>query len=109
VRPGGPDVRRYHRDPAQHPPPRPARPAQKVGAAMRYGFSDDQLAFRVAVRDLLAKVAGPDTPRAVWAGDRGWDPAVWSHLAGMGVLGLLAPESAGGLALDETDLVLILA
>jgi len=75
---------------------------------MRFGFSDDQLAFRDAVRDLLAKVAGPDTLRAVWAGDRGWDPAVWSHLAGMGVLGLLAPESAGGLALDETDLVLIL-
>src|SRR5712691_4981223 len=75
---------------------------------MRFAFTDDQLAFRDAVRDLLAKVAGPDTLRAVWDGDRGWDPAAWSHLAEMGVLGLLAPESAGGLALDEVDLVLVL-
>src|SRR5205823_3160402 len=37
-----------------------------------------------------------------------WDPVVGSHLAGMGVLGLLAPESAGGLGVDEIDLVLIL-
>ncbi|HEV7537034.1 MAG TPA: acyl-CoA dehydrogenase family protein, partial [Acidimicrobiia bacterium] len=75
---------------------------------MRFAFSDDQLAFRDAVRDLLAKAAGPETLRAVWDGDRGWDPVVWSHLAEMGVLGLRAPESAGGLGLDEVDLVLIL-
>jgi alkylation response protein AidB-like acyl-CoA dehydrogenase len=75
---------------------------------MRFAFSDDQLAFRDAVRDLLTKMAGPETLRAVWDGDRGRDPVVWSHLAEMGVLGLLAPESAGGLGLDEVDLVLIL-
>jgi len=75
---------------------------------VRFAFTDEQLAFRDAVRDLLAKVAGPEALRAVWDGDRGWDPAVWSHLAEMGVLGLLAPEPAGGLGLDEVDLVLIL-
>jgi alkylation response protein AidB-like acyl-CoA dehydrogenase len=75
---------------------------------MRFAFSDDQLAFRDAVRDLLAKLSGPDAVRAVWDGPLGWDPAVWSHLAEMGVLGMLAPESAGGLGLDEVDLVLIL-
>jgi alkylation response protein AidB-like acyl-CoA dehydrogenase len=75
---------------------------------MRFGFSDDQLAFRDAVRDLLAKAAGPDTVRAIWDGPLGWDPALWSQLAEMGVLGLLAPESAGGLGLSEIDLVLIL-
>jgi alkylation response protein AidB-like acyl-CoA dehydrogenase len=75
---------------------------------MRFAFSEDQLAFRDAVRDLLAKVAGPDTLRAVWDDERGYDPAAWSHLAEMGVLGLLAPESAGGLGLTEVDLVLVL-
>jgi alkylation response protein AidB-like acyl-CoA dehydrogenase len=75
---------------------------------MRFAFSDDQLAFRDAVRDLLTKLSGPDAVRAVWDGSLGWDPTVWSHLAEMGVLGLLAPESAGGLGLDEVDLVLIL-
>ncbi|HVW31162.1 MAG TPA: acyl-CoA dehydrogenase family protein [Acidimicrobiia bacterium] len=75
---------------------------------MRFAFSDDQLAFRDAVRELLAKVAGPDVLRSVWDGPLGWDPATWSHLAEMGVLGLLAPESAGGLGLTEIDLVLVL-
>lgn len=75
---------------------------------MRFGFSDDQLAFRDAVRDLLAKASGPDALRAVWDGPLGWDPAVWTQLADMGVLGLLAPESAGGLGLTEVDLVLVL-
>jgi alkylation response protein AidB-like acyl-CoA dehydrogenase len=75
---------------------------------MRFAFTDEQLAFRDAVRDLLAKVSGPDALRAVWDGPLGWDPAVWSQLAEMGALGMLAPESAGGLGLDEVDLVLIL-
>lgn len=75
---------------------------------MRFAFSEDQLAFRDAVRDLLTKAAAPGSLRAVWDGPPGWDPAVWSQLAEMGVLGLLAPESAGGLGLNEIDLVLIL-
>jgi alkylation response protein AidB-like acyl-CoA dehydrogenase len=75
---------------------------------MRFGFSDDQLAFRDAVRDLLTKAAGPDSLRAIWDGPLGWDPELWSQLAEMGVLGLLAPESAGGLGLTEIDLVLVL-
>jgi alkylation response protein AidB-like acyl-CoA dehydrogenase len=75
---------------------------------MRFAFSDDQLAFRDAVRDLLTKAAAADRLRTVWDGPLGWDPAVWSQLAEMGVLGFLAPESAGGLGLTEIDLVLIL-
>ena len=75
---------------------------------MRFAFTDEQLAFRDAVHDLLTKLSGPDALRAVWDGPLGWDPTVWSQLAEMGVLGMLAPESAGGLGLDEVDLVLIL-
>src|SRR5205085_2238913 len=75
---------------------------------MRFGFSDDQLALRDAVGDLLAKECPPEAVRAAWDSDRGLDPAVWSHLAEMGVLGLLAPDGAGGLGLDEVDFVLIL-
>jgi alkylation response protein AidB-like acyl-CoA dehydrogenase len=75
---------------------------------MRFAFRDDQLAFRDAVRDLLSKAAAPDRLREVWDGPLGWDPALWSQLAEMGVLGVLAPETAGGLGLNEVDLVLIL-
>ncbi|MCA1847173.1 MAG: acyl-CoA dehydrogenase family protein, partial [Actinobacteria bacterium] len=46
--------------------------------------------------------------RAVWDSERAFDSTVWSHLAEMGVLGVLVPESAGGLGLDEVDMVLVL-
>jgi len=43
---------------------------------MRFGFSDDQLAFRDAVRDLLAKMAGPDAVRASWGSEGAVDPTL---------------------------------
>ena len=76
---------------------------------MRFAFTDDQLAFRDAVRDLLTKRAGPDAVRAAWDGDR---PAttrtVWAHLAEMGVLGPPGPGGRRRARPDEVDLVLIL-
>ena len=75
---------------------------------MHFGFTDDQLAFRDAVRDLMAGACPPAAVRAAWDGGPGYDPALWSALADMGVLGLLAPDEAGGLGLDEVGLVLLL-
>jgi alkylation response protein AidB-like acyl-CoA dehydrogenase len=62
---------------------------------MRFALSDDQVAFRDAVRDLLAK-----EPRD----ERG----TWDALVEMGVTTLLVPEADGGLGLDEETLVPIL-
>jgi len=75
---------------------------------MDFGFSDDQLAFRDAVRDLLADACPPTAVRAAWEGGPGYDAKLWRRLGDMGVLGLLAPESGGGLGLTEVDLVLLL-
>lgn len=76
---------------------------------MRFAFTDDQLAFRDATRDLLEKQCGPEAVRAAWdARSPGYDPELWHRLAEMGVLGALAPEAAGGLGLSELDLVLVL-
>lgn len=75
---------------------------------MHFGFTDDQLAFRDAVRDLMAGACPPAAVRAAWDGGSGYDPTLWSALADMGVLGLLAPDEAGGLGLDEVGLVLLL-
>ena len=36
---------------------------------MFFGFDDDQLAFRDAVRDLLDKQCPPEAVRAAWDGD----------------------------------------
>ena len=65
----GPDLRRHQRDPAQHRRRARARPAA-ASSAMRFAFTDDQLAFRDAVRDLLAKECPPDA-RARARGRRG--------------------------------------
>jgi alkylation response protein AidB-like acyl-CoA dehydrogenase len=68
---------------------------------MRFSLTADQIAFRDAVRDLLAA----ECPPAVV---RGAPSAVWERLADMGLFGAAVPESAGGLGLDEADLVPVL-
>ncbi len=75
---------------------------------MHFAFSDDQLALRDAVRDLLTKECPPSEVRAAWTNDSGRCPSAWTALTEMGVLGVLAPERVGGLGLSEIDLVLVL-
>ena len=75
---------------------------------MRFAFSDDQLALRDALRDVLAKECTPAHVRAAWTNDTGRVPGLWAQLADMGVIGLLAPEDDGGLGLTFVDLVLML-
>jgi len=76
---------------------------------VRFALSDDQAAFRDAVRELLAKEATPAVVRAAWKAPAGeLDRGVWVSLDAMGVLSLLVAEADGGLGLDETFLVPIL-
>jgi alkylation response protein AidB-like acyl-CoA dehydrogenase len=76
---------------------------------VRFALTDDQAAFRDAVRELLAKEASPAVARAAWAAPEGeLDRGVWDSLEAMGVLAVLVPEADGGLGLDETFLVPIL-
>jgi alkylation response protein AidB-like acyl-CoA dehydrogenase len=75
---------------------------------MHFAFSDDQLLFRDTVRDFLANECPPEQVRAAWENDTGRIPGLWAKLAEMGVVGLTAPEAAGGLGMDDVDLVLLL-
>lgn len=76
---------------------------------MHFGFDDDQLAFRDAVRDLLDKECTPEVVRAAWETPAGQlDRSVWEHLTEMGVLAAIVPETDGGMGLDERALVLML-
>lgn len=75
---------------------------------MRFAFTDDQLAFRDAVRDLLERECPPSVVRAAWENETGRTDKCWQQLGEMGVLGLLGPESAGGLGRSEVDGVLLL-
>lgn len=74
---------------------------------MRFAFTDDQLAFRDAVRDLLANECPPAVVRAAWDNADGRSGTVWGTLAEMGVLGAGASEDQGGLGFSILDLVLI--
>jgi alkylation response protein AidB-like acyl-CoA dehydrogenase len=75
---------------------------------MRFAFTDDQLAFRDAVRDLLEKECTAAQVRDAWMNETGRVPGLWDQLVEMGIVGMLAPEAEGGLGLTFVDLVLIL-
>ena len=76
---------------------------------MRFSYTDDQIAFREAAADLLAKECTPAVVRAAWEAPAGeLDLGVWRSLDAMGVLSILVPEANGGLGLDEVALVGVL-
>src|ERR1700712_799558 len=74
---------------------------------MRFGFTSDQRELAGAVRDILdgelTPAARSSAPEA--SGRRG---SGWKSLAEAGVFGLLVPEEAGGLGLNELDAILVL-
>ena len=69
---------------------------------MRFAFTDDQLAFRDAVRDLLAKECPPEVVRA--AQPLGHDDGLWRRLCQTGAPGMAVdPEHGGGGATTQAD------
>ncbi len=73
---------------------------------MNFTFSEDQLMFRDSVRGALERSCNADAVRALWESESGRSTEVWACLAELGILGMLAAEEAGGLAMNEVDLVL---
>jgi alkylation response protein AidB-like acyl-CoA dehydrogenase len=72
-----------------------------------FAFTDDQLAFRDAVRAVLERECPPSVVRAAWTNADGRSGAAWKALGEMGVLDALVPEQDGGLGLTELDVVLL--
>ena len=72
---------------------------------MRFGRTAEQVAFAAALDDLLSAAGVAASARAWAAGDFAPGLDLWARLAELGVAGLLAPESAGGLAAGMTDVV----
>ena len=69
---------------------------------MRFAMTEDQQLFTAAVRELLADQCPPDRVRTAW--DAPAENALWTQLAQMGVVGMLAPEAAGGMGMGALDL-----
>jgi len=75
---------------------------------MQFAFTDEQLELQRVVRELLGRECPPARVRAAWDGAADAPLAVWPHLAGVGVVGMTAPERFGGFGMDELDLALVL-
>lgn len=75
---------------------------------MRFAFTEDQELSRKNFRDLLEQACTPAMVRAAWDGDSGAVAGLRAALVGFGFASLLAPESAGGMALSDVDLVALL-
>jgi len=73
---------------------------------VRFDFTPDQRLFQESIRSLLVKECPAERLRALAETETGRSPERWRTLAEAGLLALLAPESHGGLGLDEVDLVL---
>lgn len=72
---------------------------------MQFAFTDDQVLFRDTVRDFLTNECKPEDVRDAWENETGRIPGMWQQLSEMGIVGLLAPEAAGGYGMSEVDLV----
>lgn len=74
---------------------------------MKFSFTDDQRLFAEGLRELLANECPASVVREAWENGTGHSPELWSHLSGMGVLSMLAPESAGGMGGSFVDAILL--
>lgn len=73
---------------------------------MYFGLTEQAQELRDGVREVLATACTPATVRAAWPdGDRAAVDRLWRTLGDTGLIGLLVPETAGGLGLDELVMV----
>lgn len=72
---------------------------------MRFAFTDDQVAFARAAREVLERTCAPKDVRAAWDDDDAHDAGRWRALATVGLTGALVDEANGGVGLDEVSLV----
>lgn len=72
---------------------------------MHFAFTPEQQELRQAVRQTLREECTPAVLRAAWSEPQ---EQLWSLLAELGVLGINAPESIGGMGMRAADWVLLL-
>ena len=76
--------------------------------SMDFDFSDEQNALRDAVRTTLSRLLPHDRLRALVDADEDLPGDVWSTFASLGWVGLLVPESLGGLGLGLVDMTVVM-
>lgn len=74
---------------------------------MDFTFTDEQQMMAGAFRELLDDLCAPAAIRAAAEGHSDDHATRWARIAELGLPGVLAPESAGGMGLGDVDFVLI--
>jgi len=70
-------------------------------------LTQQQADLRDVVGELMAARSGESEVRRQMAGDLGHEPALWTELAGMGLLGLIIPEEYGGSGAGPAELSVV--
>ncbi|MGL6071097.1 acyl-CoA dehydrogenase family protein [Craterilacuibacter sp.] len=74
---------------------------------MDFTYTDDQRAFRDAMRALMMVEASPERVREGWELDAGISPQLEALIAAQGLSALSVPDAFGGLGLADTDWALL--
>ena len=74
---------------------------------MSTALSREQSDLRATVAVLLAKRSPEQEVRRLMTDDAGYDPAFWTELAAMGLLGLIIPEQFGGSGAGASELAVV--
>jgi alkylation response protein AidB-like acyl-CoA dehydrogenase len=72
---------------------------------MQFAFTEDQIAITQAARQMLVETCTPADLRKRLADESAIDTARWQTIREMGLPGLIAPESAGGMGMEMIDLI----
>lgn len=75
---------------------------------MNFGFTEEQNLLRDQVRRFMSEQCPMPKVRELMATDHGFDLGLWQQAANLGWLGLIVPESYGGLGLRWIDLTVVL-
>jgi alkylation response protein AidB-like acyl-CoA dehydrogenase len=71
-----------------------------------FTFTEEHDELRATIRAFLAAHSDEKTVRAMMASERGYDPEVWTLLAGqLGLTGLIIPEQHGGAGMGYVELL----
>jgi alkylation response protein AidB-like acyl-CoA dehydrogenase len=76
---------------------------------LHFGFTDEQEELRVLLRRFLEDKSPEAEVRRLMETADGYDPAVWEQMAEqLGLLGLIVPETYGGLGYGYVELIVVL-
>ncbi|MGV9662993.1 acyl-CoA dehydrogenase family protein [Nocardia niigatensis] len=75
---------------------------------MDFDLTPEQDMLRDTVRDVLSRGYAPERRNAVIGTDLGWDAALWSTFAEIGLLGLTFAEEDGGMGAGPIEAMLVM-